>query len=233
MSESPSASRKVFRPAAVIGCIVLCVLVFVVDYLSSRINSGTFGFSAYGWPSVLGMKDSYAIADGQWYRLLTANFLHADFTHILFNMFSMYMWGRYVELLYGHGRTVMILLMAGLATTCVSFALSSGRSLGASGMVFGLMGALLAFGKYNRPMYRRFFGGGMTVMVILNLAYGFFTSNVDNFGHVGGLLGGYLAARCLGILMEPRFTWKSALACAGYAALIIVTLAIGRARWGA
>ena len=226
----PFRSRR-NDPWVVYGMIALCVAVFIWDYLSGVVNTHTYGFSAYGWPSALGMKDNEAIIEGQWWRLLTANFLHGGFEHILFNMFSLYVWGRFVEMIYGHGRTAVIMLGAALATTCLSFACSGARSLGASGVVFGLMGALLAFGKYNRPLYERFFGGGMTVMVVLNLLYGFFASSVDNIGHLGGLIGGYLVARSVGLLAHRQFSWGNAAALAVYLAGICLSLWTGFHRW--
>ena len=207
--------------------IAICVVVFVWDTLSSRANTATYGFSAYGWPSVLGMKDNAAIMEGEWWRLITANFLHGGLQHILFNMFSIYIWGRFVEMIYGHGRMVLIIFGAALCTTCLSFAFSPARSLGASGVAFGLMGALMAFGKHNRPMYQRFFGGGMTVMVVVNLLYGFFASSIDNFGHLGGLIGGYLVARVVGLMANRRFTWTNLLCLLAYIAVIFTGLWIG------
>lgn len=209
------------------GLVAICVVVFVLDSISSWYNTQLYGQSAYGWLSILGMKDNTSIIDGQWWRLITANFLHGGFQHILFNMISLYIWGRFVEMIYGHGRTVLIVLGAALGTTCLSFAFSPARSLGASGIVFGMMGALLAFSKFNRPMYQRFFGGGMTLMVVLNLFYGFFAASVDNFGHLGGLAGGYLAAQAVGILAHRRWTKWNYLALAAYLVLIILALWIG------
>jgi rhomboid protease GluP len=230
MAQIQTGNRLRLRrsdPWVTYAMIALCVVVFIWDTISSHINTVTYGFSAYGWPSALGMKDNAAIINGEWWRLITANFLHGGLQHIVFNMLSIYIWGRFVEMIYGHGRTALIILGSALGTTSLSFAFSAANSLGASGVAFGLMGALLAFGKYNRPLYQRFFGGGMTIMVVMNLLYGFFASSIDQFGHLGGLIGGYLVARTVGLLAYRRFTWTNLLCLVGYAAVIFTSLWIG------
>ena len=80
-------------------------------------------------------------------------------------------------------------------------------------------------------MYDRFFGGGMTVMVVLNLLYGFFAASVDNFGHLGGLIGGYLAARSVGLLAHRQLSWGNAAALIAYLVGICLSLWIGFHRW--
>jgi len=204
---------------------------FLVDQVSAFINTQTYGFEAYGWLSALGMKNNTAVVQGQYWRLLSANFLHGGLLHLVFNMFSLYVWGRFVEMIYGHGRTFGIVLGSALGTTALSFACTSANSLGASGIAFGLMGALLAFSKFNRPLYNQFFGGGMTAMVVVNLLYGFFASSVDAFGHLGGLAAGYLMARMLGMLSYKKWDKYSTLALVGYLILVVGSIALGFYRW--
>lgn len=218
-------------PWVIFSVMALCILIFVLDTVSSWINTRIYGFDAYGWLSVFGMKDNDFIAAGQWWRFLSANFLHGGLQHIAFNMFSLYIWGRFVEGIYGHGKTVLVVLGSALMTTALSFALSPSNSLGASGIAFGLMGALLAFGVYNPSAFERFFGGGMTTMVVINLLYGFFVSSVDSFGHLGGLVGGFLAGLIAGGMIRRKTVRETLPALAGYLVVLAGAVIIGLWRW--
>ena len=227
------SNRRLNRnsPWVIYSVMALCILVYVLDTVSGWINSQIYGFNAYGWLSILGMKDNEFILAGQGWRFLTANFLHGGIQHILFNMFSLYMWGRFVEGIYGHGKTALIVLASALMTTAVSFAFSPNNSLGASGIAFGLMGALLAFGRHNRAAFERFFGGGMTAMVVVNLMYGFFASSIDGFGHLGGLIGGFLGAMAAAGMIRKRTTKETLPATAVFGLALAAAVAIGWFRW--
>jgi len=218
-------------PWVVYSVMALCILVYLLDTVSGWINSYIYGFNAYGWLSILGMKDNEFILAGQWWRFLTANFLHGGIQHILFNMFSLYMWGRFVENIYGHAKTLLIVLASALMTTAVSFAFSPNNSLGASGIAFGLMGALLAFGRHNPAAFERFFGGGMTAMVVINLLYGFFASSVDGFGHLGGLVGGFLGAMAAAGIIRNRAAKETLPAAAVFVLALVIAGLVGWNRW--
>ena len=224
--------RRPFRlrrqdPWVIYSVMALCILVYILDTVSGWINTRIYGFNAYGWLSIFGMKDNDFILAGQWWRFLSANFLHGGLQHILFNMFSLYMWGRFVEGIYGHAKTAVIVLASSLMTTAISFAFSPNNSLGASGIAFGLMGALLAFGKHNPAAFERFFGGGMTAMVVINLLYGFFASSIDGFGHLGGLVGGFLGAMGAAGMIRHRAARETLPAAVVYTMVLVITVTIG------
>jgi rhomboid protease GluP len=145
---------------------------------------------------ILGIKDSNAIRYyGQLWRLITPVFLHASLLHITFNMYALMIYGQDVELRFGHVRFLLLYFLSAFAGNVMSFLLTPGRSLGASTAIFGLLAAETVFFIQNR----RLFGArGTSVLTNLfliaavNLFIGFSTTGVDNWGHIGGLLGGLI-----------------------------------------
>jgi rhomboid protease GluP len=139
------------------------------------------------------------IRSGEYWRLLTPVFLHYEFSHVAFNMVSLYIFGQMAERIYGRARFLVIYLLAGIAGSLLSFAFNDIASLGASGAVFGLFGALLAFGRLDRNAFSMTIGPTVYAIVAINLVIGFLSSQVNNWGHIGGLIGGFLIARALGL----------------------------------
>jgi rhomboid protease GluP len=134
---------------------------------------------------------------GQPWRLLTAMFLHFGALHLLFNMWALVSLGRLVERLYGSGHFLLLYVMSGLAGLTLSTLLNPvGYGLGASGAVFGALGAIPAFVLNARsgvpPGIARFLRIDATVIVAVNLAIGFFIPFIDNAAHIGGLIGGFI-----------------------------------------
>ena len=144
------------------------------------------------------------IADGEYWRLLTAMFLHADLLHLLFNMLALFLIGRQVEKSYGHLRFGVIYLLAGLSGSVLSFMASPlAIGAGASGAIFGALGALVAFYVVQRRALgsqAKFYIAGLVVMVSVSLAYGLAAPRIDNWAHLGGLAGGV----ALGLALSPR-----------------------------
>jgi rhomboid protease GluP len=157
-------------------------------------------------------------------------FLHGSIPHLLLNCMALYIWGRYVEALYGRAKYAAILLLAGFSGCALGYAFSQSNSLGASGAIFGMFGAILAFRKYDKRLFNFIFGMQIILFIGLNLALGFMQSNIDVLGHVGGLVGGYLASRFLGMMIEKRMTPSRALAGVAYLAMIAACIAWGYAR---
>ena len=151
-----------------------------------------------------GAKFNPLITSGEWWRLLTSTFIHIGFMHLLFNAFALFQLGPEAERLFGRGRFLVIYFLAGLYGSLASYIFSSSVSAGASGAIFGLVGALIAY----MLRYRRLFGGfgqsyltNMLVIVAINFVYGLTTGVVDNWGHGGGLIAGLL----FGWLLSPRY----------------------------
>lgn len=151
-----------------------------------------------------GAKFTPLIVAGEYWRLLTAMFLHIGLMHILFNLYSLYSLGTLAESYFGHTRFLVIYLLSGLFGSLASYALSLSLSAGASGAIFGLAGAITVYFM----IYRENFGArgrailqNMLVVIALNIFLGLSSTGIDNWGHLGGLLSG--AAIAWGIL--PRY----------------------------
>lgn len=152
----------------------------------------------------MGAKVNILIMEGQYWRLLTAMFLHIGVIHLLFNLYALYALGPMVEGYFGHARFLSIYFVAGLCGSLASYAFSPAISAGASGAIFGLAGALTVyflkyrdnFGRQGRAILQN-----MLVVIAINLVFGMTMSGIDNWGHIGGLVGG--AATAWGVL--PRY----------------------------
>ena len=145
----------------------------------------------------LGFKVNQLIRQGEIWRLVTPMFLHGSVLHIGFNMYALFLFGRGLESRYGHGRFLLLYFLAGFAGNVLSFLLTAANSLGASTAVFGLLAAEGVFLLQNRKMLGPRAGRSLMnllYMAAINLFLGFTLSGVDNFGHIGGILGGLLFA---------------------------------------
>jgi rhomboid protease GluP len=160
-------------------------------------------------PAVLiqyGAKFNPLIQAGEWWRFFTPIFLHVGFLHLLMNTFALYYLGMTVERLYGSWRFFFIYLIAGFFGTLGSFLFTTSLSAGASGAIFGLFGALLYFGTVYRHLFFQTIGTNIIGLIIINLLFGMIVPGIDNAGHIGGLIGGFLAA---GIVHLPNhLDWK-------------------------
>jgi rhomboid protease GluP len=154
-----------------------------------------------------GAKFNPLIKQGEWWRFLTPVFLHIGFFHLLMNTFALYYLGTTVERLYGSFRFFIIYLFAGFFGTLASFLFTSSVSAGASGAIFGLFGALLYFGTVYRHLFMQTMGMNILSVIGINLLFGFIVPGIDNAGHIGGLIGGFLAASIVH-LPKHRFVSK-------------------------
>lgn len=175
-------------PVVTYFLLVSTVLVYIVQ----RITEATMGVDL---PAMYGMKINEAILAGQYWRLITPMWLHGSITHIFFNMYALYVIGRGLEQQYGHMRYTILYLVSGFAGNVMSYLLTANPSLGASTAIFGLVAAEGIFIFQNRKLFRnaRAMLGNVIIIVVINLALGL-TGSVDNFGHLGGLVGGLLLA---------------------------------------
>ncbi|MCZ2524687.1 rhomboid family intramembrane serine protease [Streptomyces sp. NPDC059506] len=136
---------------------------------------------------------------GQWYRLLTAVFLHWEITHIGFNMLSLYWLGPQLEASLGRARFLALYLLSGLGGAALSFLLAppNSASLGASGAIFGLLGATVVMMRRMKYDLRP-----IMILLALNLVFTFTWPNIDWRAHIGGLVTGAVVA--LGMMHAPR-----------------------------
>lgn len=139
------------------------------------------------------------VADGQWWRLLTCAFLHGGVVHLAVNMYSLHVVGRPVELFFGRGPFLVVYFFSALCASMSSLAWTPDIfSVGASGAIMGLFGAIAAFFVANRErMPRALFRSQMQRMALvlaINVLIGFGIPNIDQAAHVGGLVSGFVVA---------------------------------------
>jgi membrane associated rhomboid family serine protease len=139
----------------------------------------------------------FAVSEGEWYRLITSAFLHASLIHLAFNMLMLWWFGQALEAALGRARFLGVYLVSALAGAAGALLLSGEfvLTVGASGAVFGILGAGLVLER--RQIY--VFGGGALVVVVLNIVFTFAVSNISIGGHLGGLAGGILAMLALSV----------------------------------
>lgn len=147
-----------------------------------------------------GAKMNDLLRRGEWFRLVTPVFIHAGFLHLLLNSYALWVVGPQVERLYGSARFLLIYLLSGGGGVAgsflgqIMFRRPDAPSVGASGAIFGLFGALAVFVyKYRRelpPAFRRALRAGVLPVIVINLAIGFSFPFIDNAAHIGGLITG-------------------------------------------
>ncbi len=141
------------------------------------------------------------IKSGQYWRLLTATFLHGDIMHILFNMYGIYIFGPQLERIAGPFKFLVIYILSGLGGSLLSYLVNintRGLSIGASGSLFGLVGAMIVIALKFREQIGRGYLSQLILIVGYNLVYGFMPgSGIDNFGHIGGLITGLVSTAVL------------------------------------
>jgi rhomboid protease GluP len=141
-----------------------------------------------------------SIRVGQYYRLITGIFLHGSLMHLFFNMYALYVIGSQIENYFGRIKFLFIYLFSGLMGALFSIIFGGNvSSIGASGAIFGLMGALLYFGYHYRVYLGNVLKTQLIPLIIFNLVLGFILPGVDNFAHIGGLIGGVLITKSVGV----------------------------------
>ena len=183
-------NEDVFTPKKPIVTYAL-IIINVIVFLLSLFNESIIQMFAV---------NRFFIADlGQYYRLFTGIFLHANFLHLIFNMYALYVIGMQLESFLGKGKYLAVYLLSGLGGSMLSIFFSNGYSIGASGAIFGLMGALLYFGYHYRVYLDSVVKSQIIPLIILNLLIGFTSTGIDNWAHIGGLVGGILATMAVGV----------------------------------
>jgi membrane associated rhomboid family serine protease len=171
------------------------------------------------------MGHQVGVADGEYYRLLTAAFMHDGYLHITFNMLLLYVFGLPLEATLGRVRFLSLYLLCALGGSAASYAFNAPYvgSLGASGAVFGLFGAFFMVNrKFNRDT------SGVVMLVAINLAFGFLPgTNIDWHAHIGGLITGALAGAALVYAPRNSRTVVQAAGCL-VVLLMIVAVVVGR-----
>lgn len=201
-----SIARAIAQPARITWLLLVAnVAFFIAAWLHGQVvlHDG-FGFSTR-YLSVVqlsfytGMKVTEHVAMGDWWRLLTSAFVHMDVSHIIFNAYGLYALGPLIEKFYGQHRWLVIYVGSALCASLASYFLNDAVSGGASGAIYGLVGAAFVFGfKYRAVLPERLSRAlttGMLPWVIFGIGVGFFDFlPMDNAAHIGGLISGGLIA---------------------------------------
>ena len=177
-----------FMPYATYAIMAACLLMYTV-------TGGRGGFGDTSGEVLVQFGSMYPpdVWRGEWWRLISCTFLHGGILHIAFNMYVLYQIGPAIERTYGIGKFLLIYFVTGWTSSLLSLVWSGSNSVGASGAIFGLAGAFLAI-SLRRRSYWDTFGSQMLIFIGINIAIGFSGTfgNIDNFGHLGGLIGGFI-----------------------------------------
>ena len=174
--------------------IILNILLYLVEVIKSR---NLIDIDIYTLIQ-MGAKVNVLINSGEIYRLLTSAFLHGGIIHIFFNMSALSIIGREVEAVYGNKRYIAIYIISALGGSVVSYLFKPNSiSVGASGAIFGLLGAMLIFGLKERDKIGKQYLKNILETIVLNVIIGITIPNIDNFAHLGGLIIGALTSLIL------------------------------------
>lgn len=191
--EDASKLEQVFKskvPVVTYFLIALNVFFFLIPILMGNFQLILDMYCVHG-PS---------IRAGQYYRLLSGIFLHANVAHLLFNCYALYVIGSQIENFLGKFKYIIIYLFSGIVGSLFSVIfMGNSGSIGASGAIFGLMGALVYFGYYYRVYLGNVVKSQIIPLILLNLGLGFMMSGIDNAAHIGGLIGGLFITMALGV----------------------------------
>ena len=196
--EKTKKLDKIFsikKPIITYCIIALCVLVFILMYIFGNGSSDNLTLIKFG-----ANLDILTVGLGEYFRLITCSFLHIGIFHLLFNMYALYVIGSQAESFFGKIKYLIIYLFSAVSASLLSLMFSANViSAGASGAIFGLMGALLYFGYHYRIYLGNVIKSQIIPIIVINLLFGFLVSGVDNAAHIGGLIGGFLMAMVLGV----------------------------------
>jgi rhomboid protease GluP len=148
---------------------------------------------------VMGAKFNALIDQGEYWRWITPIFLHASIFHLISNSIGILIFGRMVEITFGRKKMIIIYLFSGFLGVLGSYIWAPVTiSVGASGAIFGLLGALLVLSKKYKNTLNRGFESTIWVLIIVNLFMGLTAPNIDNAAHLGGLIGGVIISKFVG-----------------------------------
>ncbi len=189
---------KVAKPALTYALIGINIAVFVFFNFYATMQGRQYESMLVDF----GAKDNALIITGQYWRLISPIFLHGNWLHLLVNCYSLFVVGNIVERIFGHPKYAAIYFLAGIYGSIASFILSSNPAVGASGAIFGLLGALVYYGVERPKIFKKYFGYNVWITLLMNIVIGFSMPGIDNFAHLGGLGGGFLTAYALKVSNE-------------------------------
>lgn len=194
---------KIFSSKKPIITYILIFLCIIMFFVSEGYTENFYMLIKYG------AINGQLVKNGDIYRLITYMFLHGGIIHIFLNMYSLYVVGPRVEDFFGKWKFALIYLISGIGSGLLSIGLGDYTSVGASGAIFGLFGALIYFGNNYRGYIGAMIKSQVVPIVIYNLLMGFFIPGIDMWGHVGGLITGLITANMLGTIENKKYDIKN------------------------
>lgn len=199
-----AVQMPIAEPRLVYVLLAAIVLIFVYFMTLSAVQQNQF---LTDWAKI-----NDRIRGGEYYRLFSSMFLHLNLMHLVFNGYALYILGRDVESLFGTVRFGIIYLLGGLSGSLASFIFTSAPSVGASGAIFAIFGAEMVYFYRHRKLHGaagRQHLNQLIILMIINLALGAFSTTtsfqIDNAGHIGGLVGGLVLAWFIGPSYQVKY----------------------------
>ena len=192
--------ERTFKPKKIIFTHLIMAICFIMFGVTALFD-GLDALLSVNTVTVLKLGANWAplLKGGEVWRLISYMFLHAGIIHLMINMYSLLILGTQTETFIGKWKFLVIYLVSGICGGLMSSALDPNVSIGASGAIFGLTGSLLYFGYH----YRNYLGAALRnqiiPVIIINLLIGYMTPNIDNWCHIGGLIGGFLITMAVGV----------------------------------
>jgi membrane associated rhomboid family serine protease len=219
------SSMAYATPFVTYALIAACVLMFLGPQkgLSSGLVVGGGGISQQ---SLIDFAlAGPPVANGDWWRMVTSMFLHGSIIHLGFNMYALWIFGPAIERRFGAARYLALYFTAGLWGSAGALILSpNGYTVGASGAIFGLMGAFVAIAKVQGARDL----GGVGAMIAINLVFTFAVPGISIGGHLGGLAGGLLCGAAYELLARrTRGSTTQILGVLAAVALSAIALVVG------
>lgn len=181
---------KMKKPIITYSLVIINILMYIIPILFGTYNALLDKYSIYG----------PAVRTGQYYRLITGTFIHANIFHLFFNCYALAILGSQLESFLGKPKYLIVYLFSALIGSLFSVTFAGNYySIGASGAIFGLMGSLVYFGYHYRVYLGNVVKSQIIPLILMNLGIGFLVPGIDNSAHIGGLLGGALITVALGV----------------------------------
>ncbi|SFD33341.1 rhomboid family intramembrane serine protease [Clostridium uliginosum] len=187
-----------------LSTLILIVINIIIFIITAILSKNIFSIDI----NVLikfGAKYNEFIYQGEIWRLLTCAFLHGGIVHIAFNMYALYILGPQVEKIYGIKSYLTIYFIACITSSLLGLLINKYTiSVGASGGIFGLLGAILVFGIRERHKIEKGYISNLIGLIVFNLMIGLRVANIDNLGHIGGFIGGVISSYLILIICKGK-----------------------------
>lgn len=190
--EKNKLYEKVFRKKKIIITYIIIAINILIYFLSV---AGILDVSIFAMNGYMVQKNN------KWYRIITSIFFHGSIIHLFCNMYSLYIIGTELETVMGKIKYFVVYILSGIISSLLSGVINGAgiSSIGASGAIFGLMASLLYFGNHYRLYLSNVISRQLVPVILINLVIGFAFPYIDNWAHIGGLVGGLFSSMLVGI----------------------------------